>query len=93
MMTEARPQFELVWKSLRVPAADDELPTTAPTEVIDFQELKYARRMAAEILMGGRTRNYRVFSMDLDGADPYRWCMINGEHVHFISIRAQEPSK
>jgi hypothetical protein len=91
-MMSARPVFELVWKSLRVSMDDDELPSTAPTEVIDFRELRHARRMAAEILVGGRTRHYKVFSMDVDGADPYRWCMINGEHVHFISIRAQEPS-
>ena len=92
MMTSARPAFELVWKSLRVPLADDELPTTAPTEVIEYQQLKSARRMAAEILVGGRGRGYRVFTMDLDRTDPYRWCMINGEFVHFISIRAQEPN-
>lgn len=92
MMTIARPHFEVVWKSLRVPATDEDLPTSAPTEITTWPRLKHARKQCAEILIGARGRGYKVFSLDnLYGESPYEWCLTNGEFVHFLSIRATEP--
>jgi len=91
MMTSARPTFEVVWKSLVVPQTDDDLPSSAPTEITRYDRLAGARKQAAEILIGARRRGYEVFSMDRLYDDPYQWCLTNGEYVHFLSIRAQEP--
>jgi len=92
MMTTAGPTFEVIWKSLRVPENDDDLPTSAPTEITTWPRLKHARKQAAEILLGARGRGYMVFRLDkLWDHQTYEWCMTNGEFVHFLSIRAQEP--
>lgn len=91
MMTIARPHFEVVWRSLLIPKTDDDLPSSAPTEVTTFDRLAGARKQAAEILIGARRRGYEVWSMDKLYDDPYQWCITNGEFVHFLSIRSTEP--
>lgn len=74
MSTDDTARFELRIRSVR-------------PEVISFSNLAGARSLAAQVLVTSRERGWEVFNMRT--TDPYSWCVISPETVHFITIEAK----
>lgn len=88
-MTAAR--FVLKVKSVKLETTKTPSPDLVPAETLTFERLGSARFMAARMLLNARDRGWGVFRMP--GTDPYHWCLITDESVHFMSIEAQtEPT-
>lgn len=76
-------QFIVTVKSVDLEAGPTGL---VPTEQMTFDRLASARSMAARMLVKSRERGWECFPMGT--ADPYAWCVLGDEFVHFITIEA-----
>lgn len=87
MSTDDTVRFELRIKSVRLEKTHTPTPALVPAEVISFSNLAGARSLAAQVLVTSRERGWEVFNMRT--TDPYSWCVISPETVHFITIEAK----
>ena len=89
--TMADARFVLKVKSVKLETTKTPSPDLVPAETLTFERLAGARAMAARMLLNARERGWEVFRMNT--TDPYHWCLITDEVVHFMTIEAQtEPT-
>jgi len=92
MAADASARFVLTVKSVKLETTKTPSPDLVPAETLTFSRLAGARAMAARMLLNARNRGWEVFRMN--GTDPYHWCLLTDETVHFMTIEAQtEPTK
>lgn len=88
-MTDAR--FVLMVKSVKLETDHTPAIKEVPAETLTFSRLAAARSTVASMLLNARERQWEAFRVE--GPDPYHWCILTPDNVHFITIEAQtEPT-